>query len=174
VVGLVACAVWLCLSNGESPARPVLRMDRAGSFGGGAAVGAQSTNVVLDDLRHKYHPERRVVFHVITSEPSSVFVPATGVQVRGTSGWQTVYEEYRGDVCRLKPGMAREVCVERPEAEVWRAYVRYGTEMKGASLLSAQLKEAWKIRSFTNWTGRAWGGGRWSGVYELLSEEVTD
>jgi len=83
-------------------------------------------------------------------------------------------EEYRGEIWRLKSGVAREVCVERPQACIWRAYVRYGTEMKGASLMKAQLREAWKIRSFSNWTGKAWGGGRWSGAYELFSDEFTE
>jgi hypothetical protein len=148
-------------------------MDLAKSLGGGTSVSAPPPNVVLDDLRQKYDPKRRMVFQVVASQTTSVFALATGVQVRGSSGWRTVYEEYRGEIWRLKPGMAREVCVERPEGENWRAYVRYGNEMKGVSLLRAQLKEAWKIRSFTNWTGRAWGGGRWGGRYELFSEEVS-
>jgi hypothetical protein len=168
----MAWVVWLRLSKGQSPAPPMLRMDLAGSLSGGTSVGAQSTNVVLDDLRQKYDPKRRVVFHVTASQTTSVFVLATGVQVSGPAGWERVYEEYRGEIWRLKPDVEREVCVERPEGEIWRAYVRYGVEMKGVSLLRAQLKEAWKIRSVTNWTGRAWGGGRWSGRYELFSEEV--
>jgi hypothetical protein len=149
-------------------------MDLAGSLSGGTSVVAQSTNVVLDDLRQKYDPKRRMAFQVVASQTTSVFALVTGVQVRGSSGWRTVYEEYRGEIWRLKPGVAQEVCVERPEGETWRAYVRYGAEMKGVSLLRAQLKEAWKIRSVTNWTGRAWGGGRWSGAYELFSAAVRD
>jgi len=41
-------------------------------------------------------------------------------------------------------------------------------------LLKAQLREAWKIKSFSNWTGKAWGGGRYSGSYELFSEVVQE
>jgi hypothetical protein len=68
--------------------------------------------------------------------------------------------------------MRRELCVERPEAETWRVYIRYGKEIRGFSLLKAQLQEAWKIKSFSNWTGKAWGGGRFRGSYELFSEEI--
>jgi hypothetical protein len=137
-------------------------------------ANVQTTNVVLDDIRQKYPPTHRAEFHVQTSQNTSVFVLATGVQTYTPTGWHTVSEEYRGEIWRLNPGVAREVCVDRPEADAWRAYVRYGTEMKGISLLSAQLKEAWKIRSFSNWTGKAWGGGRWSGTYELVSDEIKE
>jgi hypothetical protein len=99
---------------------------------------------------------------------------ATGVQFRTPSGWKSEAEEYRGEIWRLKAGIPREVCVERSRSETWRAYVRYGTEMKGPSLLRAQLREAWILRSFSNWTGKPWGGGRWSGSYEVFSEEVTE
>jgi len=83
-------------------------------------------------------------------------------------------EEYRGEIWRLKSGVAREVCVERPEAAMWRAYLRYGTEMKGAPLIKAQLREAWLKRSLSNWTGKAWSGGRWSGAHELFSDQFTE
>ena len=83
-------------------------------------------------------------------------------------------EESRGEIWRLKSGVTREVCVERPEAAMWRAYLRYGTEMKGAPLIKAQLREAWLKRSLSNWTGKAWGGGRWSGAHELFSDEFTE
>ena len=130
---------------------------------------AQGTNVVLDDLRQKYTQAQRVSFHVASSRDTSIFVLATGVQVHTAAGWQNFSEEYRGEIWRLKSGVEREVCVERPQEEMWRAYIRYGTELKDASLWSAQLKEAWITRSFSNWTGRAWGGGRWSGADELFS-----
>lgn len=85
-----------------------------------------------------------------------------------------MYEEYRGEIWRLKSGIAREVCVERPEGETWRAYVRYGTEMKGAQLWEWQIRDTWRDRSFSNWTGQAWGGGRFSGRNELFSTEVSE
>ena len=67
--------------------------------------------------------------------------------------------------------------VERPQKETerfWRAYVRYGTEMKGPPSWKARLREAWKIRSFSNWTGKVRGGGRFSGQNECFSEEFSE
>jgi hypothetical protein len=77
----------------------------------------------------------------------------------------------------MKPGIEREMVVERPQKgteQIWRAYVGYATEMQGPPLWKAQLREAWKIRSFANWTGKAWGGGRFSGRNEFLSEEFAE
>jgi hypothetical protein len=173
-VGLVVGMQLLRLSKDPSPSPQLLRLDRGRMADKDRADAVQPTDLVLDDIRQKFAPTRRVEFQVDTSRDTSVFVLATGVQIRTPSGWQTVSKEYRGEIWRLKSGVAREVCVERPEADVWRAYVRYGAEMKGASLLGAQLKEAWKIRSFSNWTGKAWGGGRWSGSYELFSDEIAE
>jgi hypothetical protein len=48
------------------------------------------------------------------------------------------------------------------------------TEIKGLSLFKARLREAWILRSYSNWTGKAWGGGRCSGSCEVFSEEVTE
>jgi len=86
-------------------------------------------------------------------------------------------EEQRNEIWRLKPGIARELFVERPEKaaeETWRVYVQYGAEMHGPPLWKAQLREAWRIRSFTNWTGKGWGGGRFSGRNEFLSDEFAE
>jgi len=52
--------------------------------------------------------------------------------------------------------------------------VRYGAQMKGPPLLKAQLREAWLTQSFTNWSGQAWGGGRFSGANVFFSEEFSD
>jgi len=114
---------------------------------------------------------------VTSSQPIAIFVFATGVQIRTASGWQPFSEEPRNEIWRLKPGIPREMFVERPQREteeIWRAYVRYGTEMQGLPLWQAQLREAWKIRSFANWTGKAWGGGRFNGGNEFLSEEFAE
>ena len=97
----------------------------------------------------KYSPTRRIEFHVAATHDTSLFVLATGVQVHAPSGWQILSEEHRGEIWRLKSGYLREVCIERPQGETWRAYLRYGTEMKGVSLVRAQLKEAWSLRSFS-------------------------
>ena len=60
------------------------------------------------------------------------------------------------------------------DTSVFLLYLRYGTEMKGVPLIKAQLREAWLNRSLSNWTGKAWGGGRWSGANELFSDEFTE
>lgn len=112
-----------------------------------------------------------------SSEPIAIFVLATGVQILTDTGWQKFSEEPRNEIWRLKPGTAQEMFVERPEKEreqAWRAYVRYGAEIQGWPLLKAQLQEAWKIRSFNNWTGKAWGGGRFRGSNEFFSAEFSE
>jgi hypothetical protein len=174
VAGLALGVLFLWLSAGQPKAPQVLRFDRARTFRRGLGVDAARSNIVDDDLRQKYDPKSRVQFHVTCTQDTSIFVLETGVQVHSLSGWQTFLEDYRGEIWRLKSGMPREVCVERPQAGMWRAYIRYGTQMRGTSLLKAQLREAWLTRSFSNWTGKAWGGGRWSGTHELFSDPVTE
>ena len=174
-LGMGLGLVWLM--SRESPRTPILVLNREGQAEAHAPrqpVTADSSKVVLDDLRRKYDPRKRVEFRVSSTQDSSIFVWATGVQFRTALGWKSEAEEYRGEIWRLKAGIPREVCVERSPSETWRAFVRYGTEMKGPSLLRAQLREAWILRSFSNWTGKPWGGGRWSGSYEIFSEEVTE
>jgi hypothetical protein len=167
---------WLL--GGKPPPQQALALIREGPadapLGLRPGSATERSKVVPDDLRDKYDPRRRVAFQVTSTQDTSIFVWATGVQARTPSGWKSEAEEYRGEIWRLKAGVPREVCVESPPSYAWRAYVRYGTGMKGPALLRAQLREAWIIRSFTNWTGKAWGGGRWSGSYELWSEEVRE
>lgn len=130
--------------------------------------------VVSDVLRRKYDSRVRVDLRVCSERSASIFVLATGVQVRTETGWRTEAEDQRGEIWRLKDGECREVCVERPGEGNWRAYVRYGTEMRGLRLLMAQIREAWILRSFANWTGAAWGGGRWSGCHEIFGPEIAE
>jgi len=174
LVGLAIGVPFLLLPGDRPQAPPPLRIDRARMYDGGLRGGAPRPNVVPDDLRQKYSPTRRVEFHVASSKDTSIFLLATGVQILTPSGWQMLSEEYRGEIWRLKSGVAREVCVERPEAATWRAFLRYGAEMKGVPLIKAQSREAWLNRSLSNWTGKAWGGGRWSGANELFSDEITE
>jgi hypothetical protein len=162
------------LSDNPPAPLPPLRIERAGAASASSAAPALGTNLVADDLRQKYSPTHRVEFHVTCDQNTSIFLLATGVQVHTPSGWQVAAEEYRGEIWRLRPGIVREVCVERPDGGNWRAYLRYGTEMKGSPVLRAQIADAWLNRSFSNWKGKAWGGGRWSGSYELLSPPITD
>src|SRR5438105_15619651 len=101
--------------------------------------GAARPTVVPDDLRQKYSTTKRVTFHVTCSRANSIFVLATGVQILTSSGWRTISEEYRGEIWRLSSGIVREICVERPEAATWRAYLRYGTELQGLLLLRRRV-----------------------------------
>lgn len=173
----LAAGFWLVwFLNGEPPQAPRLVLSREGQMAHTSErqVAPNRSSVVPDDLRQKYDPRSRVEFRVSSTQDVSIFVLATGVQVQTQSGWKTEAEEYRGEIWRLKAGTQKEVCVERPETGIWRTYVRYGTEMKGMPLLKAQMREAWILRSFSNWTGKPWGGGRWSGSYEIFSEGVTE
>ena len=175
LIGLAIGVLLLWLSAGASKAPPVLQCALVERFDRGPGVGAARGNIVYDDLRQKYQdPVRGGQLHVTCSEDTSIWVLESGVQVHTPSGWQTRIEDYRGEIWRLKAGMAREVCVERPYAAMWRAYIRYGTEMRGTALLKAQLREAWLTRSFSNWTGKAWGGGRFRGTRELCGAPITE
>ena len=161
VIGIVVAIALLGSSGVQSQAPKTLRIDRQKIGTAGSAVASPTTSVVADFFKSKYSPELRAEFHVTSSQPIAVFVLATGVQVLTDVGWEAFSEEPRNEIWRLKPGIAREMFVERPQKEtelIWRAYIRYGSEMKGAPLLKAQLREAWKIRSFSNWTGKPWGG----------------
>src|SRR5215472_3484698 len=155
VLGLatLAALIWLASNHPQRP--QVLRMERSRTNDDRPGAAAPRTRIIPDDLRQKYASTRRAEFDIASSQDTSIFVLATGVQVHTPSGWQMLSEDYRGEIWRLKSGVAREVCVEQPEGQTWRAYIRFGTEMKGTSLLKAQIKEAWNIRSFSNWTGRA-------------------
>jgi len=172
IIGVAIGVPLLQLFSHHAQEPQLLRLDRVGTDGGGVGMIVRHVQVIPDDLRQKYSPTKRVEFHVSCGHDISIAVWATGVEVHTPSGWQMSSEEYHGEIWRLTNGVVREVCVERPNADRWRAYIRYGTEMKGAPLVKAQMKEAWLNRSFSNWTGKAWGGGRWSGAYELRSEEI--
>jgi len=127
VIGLVMGLGLVWLMSGESPRTPVLVLDREGQTDAHVprqAVTADSSEVVLDDLRRKYDPRTRVEFRASCTQDTSIFVLATGVQVRTPSGWKTEAEEYRGETWRLNAGIPREVCVERSPSVTWRAYVR--------------------------------------------------
>jgi hypothetical protein len=45
--------------------------------------------------------------------------------------------------------------------------------MRGLPLWLAQIREAWILRSFTNWTGKAWGGGHYRGQFMLFSDKFS-
>jgi hypothetical protein len=160
---------------GDDPAPPEqFRISRAD-----AARPAGSVAPVPDGLRQMY-PDPRGWFHLESRRGASIAVLATGVQILTDSGWETqpTSLDHRGEIWRLRSGIPREFCVEHPHwgrwGGTWRAYVRYAGEMKGPRLWYWQLRGAWADRSFTNWTGKAWGGGRFAGDHQLVSETIDD
>lgn len=175
VIAVVTVA-WLSLAGQEFLAAAPLTMSRQQSGVMDQTVSVSPTNIIPDFFQLKYPSTRRAGFHVSSSKPAAIFVLATGVQILTDSGWQPFSEEPRNEIWRLKPGTAQDMFVEIPEKQTeerWRAFIRYGTEMHGPPLLRAQVREAWKIRSITNWTGKAWGGGRFSGGNEYFSQEFS-
>ena len=172
----VVTVAWLSAGEKESSIAAPLILSRQQIGAVDLVRSVSATNILPDFFERKYSSAQRAQFHVSSSKPAAVFVLATGVQIRTESGWRPYSEEPRNEIWRLEPGTAHDMFVEIPEkqtGEIWRAYIRYGTEMHGPPLLRAQAREAWKIRSFTNWTGKAWGGGRFNGQYELFSEEYS-
>jgi hypothetical protein len=171
-----AASAWFLLGRDLVTSATQLTIHRQHAGGVVRARLTLTTNVIPDFFEQMHPPEQRAEFHVYSTEPARIFVRATGVQLRTASGWQPYSEELRNEIWRLGPGTARDMFVEIPRKEtdeIWRAYVRYGAEMHGPPLLKSQIREAWKLRSFANWTGKPWGGGRFSGQYELLSEEFS-
>lgn len=118
------------------------------------------------------NPFGPAAFRLLATKDCSIFVRRIHVQVQINSGWTNVYAGYVGEARRLRAGSHAEVYAEWPEGKTWRAGIDFGTELKGLSLLRAQIREAWLIHSFSNWTGKPWGGGRWGGDYKLFSDEI--
>ena len=174
---LAAALVLVALWTRELPPTPTLVMNRernAGETSAGSQASPNVGNVVPDAMKRKFDSRRRVDFGVSSTQDVSVFIEATGIQVWTPSGWKIENEEQRGTIWRMKAGTSMEVCVERPESGSWRAFVRCASEMKGWPRLKAQLREAWILRSFSNWSGKAWGGGRFGGSFEIRSEEFEE
>ena len=172
-VSIAAAIVFLSLAEDPRRTEKTLRFDRQKSARTG--VPPPPTNAVPDRFRMKYPPAERGEFRLSATEPTRIFVSATGVQIDTDSGWEPFSEEQRGEVWKLTPGKAQELFVERPRTkQKWRAYIRYSSEMRGPLLLKWQLLEAWKIKSSTNWTGRAWGGGRYYHEHGLFSAAFSE
>ncbi len=171
-LGLGAGLWWL--SRREPPKRNALQISFVG----------KPTKV--DPFNRLPFFENPVAFHLMSSKDCSIAVWETGIQIRTPAGWKALHEEHRNEPWRLKAGVPLQFTVEPPHAEkwsylpeqerseTWRAYIRYGTEMKGPQLWKWQLRGVWQDLSFSNWTGKAWGGGRFSGRNELFSEEIRE
>ncbi len=113
-----------------------------------------------------------VAFQLSSPEPCSIFLVSATVEAPEADGWKAAATFARNEIVRLKPNVPQEICVEPSASDPWRLSISYGTEMHGPRLFRLQLREAWILKSFSNWTGRAWGGGRFSGNWTLTSEEV--
>jgi hypothetical protein len=126
---------WFLSANLESPVLP-LTMNRRQGGTVDQTLSVLPTHILSDFFETKYAPAKRARFCVSSSNPAAIFVLATGVQILTESGWQPYSEEPRNEIWRLKPGTARDMYVEIPEKEtkeIWRAYIRYGTEMHGGA-----------------------------------------
>ncbi len=141
----------------------------------GIEVDSDAPRVILDDHRPMMDPSNIIHFRLTSRQDTTISVSFTGSQLKTPSGWEPASEEHRLETWRLTAGVPREICVERPPTlGRWRAYVQYSKQLKGFALLKANLEEAWRYRSFTNWNGKSWGGGRWAGSYEIYSREFPE
>jgi hypothetical protein len=171
VIGLGIGLYWLLgLTRSAPPSLQIRFAPKAIPTAPLEQSASRSAMVVPDDLCLKFYPPTRLDFHVSSRPECAIYVQASGVQTSSPAGWKTAQEEYRGEIWRLKADNAHELCVEQPPPGKWRVFLRYGTEIEGFGLLKLQLLGVWKSRSFSNWSGKAWGGGRFGGQYELYLE----
>ena len=170
----VAVATAFLWSGSPSQTPHGLRLDRVDETRPPGGFAAPQAQVVPDNYPRSWFGPRTATFHLTGTETTAIFVRSTGVQIQTDSGWKPSSEQPRNEIWRLKPGCPQEMFVDSPQREKWRAYVRFGTEMRGPQLWYWQLRGAWQDRSFANWTGKAWGGGRFTGEKEMLSEEFSD
>lgn len=143
------------------------------------SAGQKSRSVVLrinlpDTLMRQsdWHPQDPVNFQVSASDKTSIFVLTTGIQVKKERGWETQNEIWCGEIWRLETGKTQTLGLKPPQSGEWRAFLKYGSEVNGPQKLAWQMREALKLHSFSNWTGKAWGGGRYRGTFQLFSQEI--
>ena len=172
-IGIAVATAFLW--PGSKPQTPIgFRIDRIIETRSASWLNNSKTNVVPDNDPRAWFGRHAVRFYLSSTQTTAIFVHATGVEIHTNSSWTTFSEQTRNEIWRLQSGRPQEFFVDVPEGENWRAYIRYGTEMHGLPLLKVQIRGAWKERSFKNWTGKAWGGGRFEGQYELRTEEFSE
>src|SRR5262245_41068714 len=111
-LGISLGLIWLARPEPQlQPTLVLTRQPQAAAPNSSHAVAVEPMDIITDDLRAKFDPQRTVAFHVTSTHDTSIFVVATGTQILTDSGWQTETEEHRGEIWRLKAGVAREVCV---------------------------------------------------------------
>jgi hypothetical protein len=173
VIGIAVATAFLG-SGSQSQTLNGLRIDRVHETRGPSGLAAPQANVVPDNYPRSWFSLQTAKFHMTSTQAAAIFVLSTGVQIHTDSGWKPFSEQPRNEIWRLKPGCPQEFFVDTPQREKWRAYVRFGREMRGPQLWYWQSRGAWQDRSFTNWTGKAWGGGRFTGENKLFSEEFSE
>jgi hypothetical protein len=172
-IGIAVAAAFLW-SSSQPQTLIGLRIDCVHESRSPNGLAAPQANVVPDNYPRSWFSPETAKFHMTYTQAAAIFVHSTGVQIHTDSGWKPFSEQPRNEIWRLKPGCPKEIFVDAPQGEKWRAYVRFGREMRGPQLWCWQSQEAWQNRSFTNWTGKAWGGGRFTGANELFSEEFSE
>jgi len=173
IIGISVATAFLW-SGSQSQTLNVLRIDRVNETRRPSGLAAPQANVVPDNYPRSWFSLQTAKFHMTCTQAAAIFVHSTGVQIHTDSGWKPFSEQPRNEIWRLKPGFPQEIFVDSPQREKWRAYFRFGKEMKGPQLWYWQSRGAWQDRSFTNWTGKAWGGGRFTGANELFIEEFAE
>ncbi len=168
VIGIAVATAFLW-SRSQSQTLNGLRIDLVDE-----TRGLPQANVVPDNYPRSWFSPHTAKFHMSSTQAAPIFVLSTGVQIRTDSGWKPFSEQPRNEIWRFKPGCPQEFFVDSPQQEKWRAYVRFGKEMRGPQLWYWQSRGVWQDRSFTNWTGRAWGGGRFAGENKLCSEVFSE
>ena len=163
--------LWCFLKSKLSPGDGV-QMKFVGRVADRTTTVLSNAPFVGDDLFLKFDPRSRRAFHVTATRDTSIFVWESGVEILTSAGWKPMQKEYRGNIWRLTNGVPYEVCVELPESTEWRAYIHYAPELRGMDRLKRQVQVAWRSQSFSNWTGKAWGGGFFGGSNYLTGETI--
>jgi len=128
--------------------------------------------MVADVYEMKYGPDQQGLFSITSEEPVAWFVQSTGVQVYRGNAWIDYSEEPRNEIWRLDRQTVQQLYVEKPpdfHEEIWRVVIKYAPELHGFPLWEARMQEAWRTRSLTHWTERAWGGGRFGGNERVIT-----
>ena len=168
---ILGVLLW-CFLKVVSPSSDGIQIKFVGRVADRTTTVLSNAPFVSDDLFLKFDPRSRRAFHVTATRDCSIFVWESGVEILTSAGWKPAQKEYRGNIWRLTSGVPYEVCVERPESTDWRAYIHYAPELRGIDRLKRQVHVAWRSQSFSNWTGKAWGGGFFDGSNYLTGETI--
>ena len=171
-IAIVTAFLW---PGSQSQTLNGLRIDRVYEPRETSGLATPQVNVVPDNWPRSCFVPQAAKFHMTCTQTTAIFVLSTGVQIHTDSGWKPFSEQRRNESWRLKPGWPQEIFADSPQREKWRVFVRFSKEMRGPQLWYWQSRGAWQDRSFTNWTGKAWGEGRFKNKEnEFFSEEFSE